>query len=67
SSMGTVGGGTTEPRAPSTSTDDPPAWARRMRHSQAMSHGVTAVAHAVRSGDNHGAGASISLSERDRT
>ncbi|PAP92017.1 P-type conjugative transfer protein TrbL [Mesorhizobium wenxiniae] len=67
SSMGTVGGGTTEPPASSTSTNDPPAWARRMRHSQAMSHGVTAAAHAVRSGDSHGGGASISLSERDRT
>ncbi|RWQ33155.1 MAG: P-type conjugative transfer protein TrbL [Mesorhizobium sp.] len=67
SSMGTVGGGTTEPPAPPTSTDRPPAWARRMRHSQAMSHGVTAAAHAVRSGDSHGGGASISLSERDRT
>ncbi|TIL65657.1 P-type conjugative transfer protein TrbL [Mesorhizobium sp.] len=67
SSMGTVGGGTTEPPAPPTSTDCPPAWARRMRHSQAMSHGVTAAVHAVRSGDSHGGGASISLSERDRT
>ncbi len=65
--MGTVGGGTTEQPAPPTSTDGPPAWARHMRHSQAMSHGVTAAAHAVRSGDNHGGGASISLSERDRT
>ena len=26
-----------------------------------MSHGVTAAAHAVRSGDSHGGGASISL------
>lgn len=66
SSMGTVGGGATEPPLPPTSSDGPPAWAR-MRHSQAMSHGVTAAAHAVRSGDSHGGGASISLSERDRT
>jgi type IV secretion system protein TrbL len=67
SSRGTLGASTTEPPIPPTSTDGPPAWARRMRHSQAMSHGVTAAAHAVRSGDSHGGGASISLSERDRT
>lgn len=67
SSMGTVGGAPTEQPASSTSSERPPAWARRMRHSQAMSHGVTAAAHAVRSGDNHGGGASVSLSERDRT
>ena len=66
SSIGTAGGGVT-PSASASQTDGPPAWARRMRHSQAMSHGVTAAAHAVRSGDNHGGGASVSLSERDRT
>ena len=38
-----------------------------IRRSQALSHGVTAAAHAVRSGDSHGGGASISLSESDRT
>ena len=66
SSMGTVGA-TDRPSPSPAQTDGPPAWARRMRHSQAMSHGITAVAHAVRSGDNHGGGASVSLSERDRT
>ncbi len=66
SSMGTVGGNSA-PSASPTSTANPPAWAQRMRHSQSMSHGVTAAAHAVRSGDNHGGGASVSLSERDRT
>ncbi|MGQ4274171.1 P-type conjugative transfer protein TrbL [Terrihabitans sp. B22-R8] len=65
SSMGTIGG---EPGAPgSSSTGGPPAWAQRMRRSQAMSHGVSAAAHAVRSGDSHGGGASISLSQSDRT
>ena len=66
SSMGTVGG-TPQSSASPTSTVDPPAWARRMQRGQSMSHGVTATAHAVRSGDNHGGGASVSLSERDRT
>ncbi|HET7412410.1 MAG TPA: P-type conjugative transfer protein TrbL [Pararhizobium sp.] len=44
----------------------PPAWARRMKRSHAMSHAVTTTAHAVRSGDSHGSGSSISLSESDR-
>jgi type IV secretion system protein TrbL len=40
-----------------------PAWARSMRRGQAMSHGVSAAAHAVRSGDGGGAGSSVRLSE----
>ena len=42
----------------------PPAWAQRMRRNQAMSHGASAVAHAVRSGDSGGGGNSVDLSER---
>ncbi|CAH1653185.1 Conjugative transfer protein TrbL [Hyphomicrobiales bacterium] len=62
STMGTIGGGATPTPASSASTDGPPAWAQRM-HGQALSHGARAAAHAVRSGDSHGGGASISLSE----
>ncbi len=40
-----------------------PAWAERMRQSQALSHGVTAAAHGAASGDRGGAGASVNLSE----
>ncbi|MBB6014523.1 type IV secretion system protein TrbL [Aquamicrobium lusatiense] len=67
-SMGTVGGAASEhgSSGPS-SADGPPAWAKRMRHSQAVSHGVRAAAHAVRSGDSHGSGSSVNLSERDRS
>jgi type IV secretion system protein TrbL len=61
SSMGTIG-----PAAPSTAATAPD-WARRMKHGSAISHGTMAAAHAVRSGDNHGGGASVSLSERDRS
>jgi len=46
------------------STDDPggpPAWARRMRREQALSHGVSAAAHAVRSGDHGGGSTSVDL------
>ncbi|MEI9405683.1 P-type conjugative transfer protein TrbL [Mesorhizobium argentiipisi] len=42
-----------------------PAWAKRMKRSQQMTHGVQAAAHAVRSGDSHGGGSSINLSESD--
>ena len=48
------------------SGEGPPAWAKRMKRSQSMSHGVSAAAHAVRSGDAHGGGSSINLSESDR-
>ncbi|GAA5665697.1 hypothetical protein Brsp07_04203 [Brucella sp. NBRC 14130] len=67
STMGTVGGGASPAPASAPAADGPPAWAQRMRRSQALSHGVTAAAHAVRSGDSHGGGSSISLSESDRT
>ena len=53
------GGGTT-------SSDPAPAWAKRMKRGQAMSHGVSTAAHAIRSGDAHGGGSSVNLSERDR-
>lgn len=49
--------------APDVSPDGPPAWARRLKRGQAMSHGVTLAAHAVRAGDGGGAGSSIRLAE----
>ena len=42
-----------------------PAWAQRMR-GQSLARGATVTAHAVRSGDSHGPGASVSLSESDK-
>jgi type IV secretion system protein TrbL len=67
SSMGTIAGTADRPSQSSAASDGAPAWARRLRHSQAISHGVTAAAHAVRSGDSHGGGSSISLSQGDHT
>ena len=68
SSMGTVGGASPDPAAAaSVSSAGPPAWAQRMRRSQAMNHGTTMAAHAVRSGDSYGSGSSVNLSERDRS
>ena len=49
----------------SSATNGPPAWAKRMKRSQTMSHGVQTAAHAVRSGDSHGGGSSVNLSESD--
>ena len=48
-------------------TVSPPAWAQRMQRRQALNHGTTMTAHAVRSGDSHGSGSSVNLSESDRT
>jgi type IV secretion system protein TrbL len=36
-----------------------------MKRGQTMSHGVSAAAHAVRSGDSHGGGHSVDLSQKD--
>jgi type IV secretion system protein TrbL len=75
STMGTVGsdatgdtsGSTASTAGPVPSRDGPPDWAKRMKHSQAMSHGVSTAAHAIRAGDSHGSGSSVNLSESDRT
>ena len=64
STMGTIGGEATSDAAQTRSS--PPAWAQRMKRHQTMSHGATAAAHAVRSGDSHFGGASISLRQDER-
>ncbi|HCE6854153.1 P-type conjugative transfer protein TrbL [Pseudomonas aeruginosa] len=69
STAGTVGGGSAAPAAaaPSSPAAGPPDWAQRMQRSQAVNHGATMAAHAVRSGDSHGGGSSVNLSESDRS
>jgi type IV secretion system protein TrbL len=70
STMGTVGGGQQDAEAASTPTaaaGGAPEWAKRMKRGQHLSHGVSAAAHAVRSGDSHGSGSSVNLSESDRS
>ena len=68
STKGTVGGASAEPAAaPSSPAGNPPAWAQRMQHRQTLNHGTTMTAHAVRSGDSHGSGSSVNLSESDRS
>lgn len=65
STLGTIGGaaspvsGATEPSVAKAQ----PEWAKSLQRSQRLSHGAQTAAHAVRAGDGHGGGASISLSE----
>jgi len=66
STMGTIGGEAAEAASTPTATGGAPDWAKRMKRSQHLSHGVSAAAHAIRSGDSHGSGSSINLSESDR-
>ncbi|MFD1914181.1 P-type conjugative transfer protein TrbL [Halodurantibacterium flavum] len=69
SSQGTIGGasvaGATAPA--SAPAGGPPAWAQQMHRRQALNHGTTMAAHAVRSGDSHGGGSSVNISESDRS
>ena len=61
---GAVSGGTAA--APASTQADMPDWARRMKRAQRVSHSASAAAHSIRSGDAHGGGSSIDLSEGDR-
>ncbi|WP_435656865.1 P-type conjugative transfer protein TrbL [Brucella pituitosa] len=71
SSTAATVGGTSEAATAATSsaaqTGGSPAWARQMQRKQALGHGTTMAAQAVRSGDSHGGGSSINLSESDRS
>jgi type IV secretion system protein TrbL len=72
STGGAIGGAdtandTASASSPAASTGGAPDWARRMKRGQSVSHGVQATAHAVRSGDSHGSGSSVKLSESDRS
>lgn len=62
-------GGTLNAASPSGSESaagSPPAWAKAMKRGESLNHGVTAAAHAIRSGDHGGGGASVSLHQDDR-
>ena len=63
SSVGTAGPSPAANAPSSTPAGGAPEWAQRMRRHQAMSHGISAAAHAVRSGDHGGGSTSVSLSE----
>ncbi|WLA47940.1 P-type conjugative transfer protein TrbL [Bradyrhizobium elkanii] len=67
STMGSAGGTAEAPSTSSQASGSPPGWAQRMRRGGHMGHAVQTTAHAIRSGDSHGSGSSINLSESDRT
>jgi type IV secretion system protein TrbL len=68
SSQGTIGGASVAgAAAPAAAGGGPPAWAQQMHRRQALNHGTTMAAHAVRSGDSHGGGSSVNISESDRS
>jgi type IV secretion system protein TrbL len=46
---------------PAPDSGGPPAWARKLRRDQAISHGISAASHAVRSGDHGGGSTSVDL------
>jgi len=49
----------------STQAGGPPAWAASMKQRQTIAQSASLAAHTVRSGDGHGAGASIDTREKD--
>jgi len=67
SSQGTIGGASVAGPAGPASAGGPPAWAQQMHRRQALNHGTTMAAHAVRSGDSHGGGSSANISESDHS
>ena len=67
STMGTIGGAAESPAAPAQPSGDAPGWAQRMRQSGHMGRAAQTAAHALRSGDSHGSGSSVNLSESDRS
>jgi type IV secretion system protein TrbL len=44
-------------------SSEPPEWARRLRRAQAISRGISAAVHALRSGDRGGGSAAVDLKE----
>jgi type IV secretion system protein TrbL len=67
-SLGTIGGASVAGAAPASApAGGPPAWAQQMHRRQALNHGTTMAAHAVRSGDSHGGGSSVNIYESDRS
>lgn len=65
STMGAVSGTDEFPPASSQASTAAPGWAQRVRRSGHMGYAVQTTAHAIRSGDSHGSGSSVNLSESD--
>lgn len=67
STLDAITGSQTAGQSATTPREGPPDWAKRMKRSHSLGHGTTLAAHAVRSGDSHGGGSSVNLSESDRS
>lgn len=65
STADTVGGASATAPASTQASGTPPAWAQQMQRGRHTGHAVQTASHAIRSGDSHGSGSSISLSEGD--
>ena len=64
STMGAASGDIAGGGGATTGTDSGvPAWAERMKRDQTLFRGAETAGHALRSGDSHGGGHSIDLSE----
>jgi len=63
---GTSHAGKGEGGSSAAASDSAPAWVRRMKRAQTISHGASAPTHAIRSGDHGGGGGSVDLSQEDR-
>jgi type IV secretion system protein TrbL len=64
--VGRVSGSAMASSPNSAAAGSPPAWATRIKRSQTLGHAASAAAHAVRSGDQGGGGASVDLSQDER-
>ncbi|MGY3621573.1 P-type conjugative transfer protein TrbL [Bradyrhizobium sp. USDA 10063] len=64
--VGLGGGASNAGKRERDTSDSAPAWVRRMKRAQTISHGASAATHAVRSGDHGGGGGSVDLSQEDR-
>ena len=67
-SAGDEGGSVAKAAAPAPATsspDQPPAWAASIERAQTLSRGLHTAGNAARSGDAHGGGHSVDLSESD--
>jgi type IV secretion system protein TrbL len=66
STMGTIGSGAAAndvAASQAASENGPPAWAQRVKRNQTVIHGAQTAAQALKSGDSHGGGHSVDLSQ----
>lgn len=66
STMGTIGSGEAAndgPASEAASESAPPAWAQRVKRNQTVIHGAQTAAQALKSGDSHGGGHCVDLSQ----